>query len=305
MEGLFKMTHFFATAAESLPVAALEQIEQIEPEDLTVSNLQKVFTSMLPYIRTLAFNIVVCVVIFIIGTKIIKLLRAMCQKALQHTEADAGLIRFLASALDFMLHVFMVFMILGQLGVNTASIITVLGTLMLAVGMSLQGSLANIAGGILILLMHPFRVGHYIITPYGEGTVTMIGLVYTTLTMKDNRVLTIPNNEISNCPVTNCGQNPERRLDITTGIGYSSDIRRAKEILQEICDGCSYVIKDRPVSIFVDNLGDSSVDIGLCCYVPSPDFLAAKWEITEAIKLRFDEGGIEIPFPQVQVHMGS
>jgi len=169
--------------------------------------------------------------------------------------------------------------------------------------MSLQGSLANVAGGILILLNHPFRVGHYIVCDYGEGTVSVIGLVYTTITTKDNRVLTIPNSQISNCAVTDCGENPVRRLDLITGISYDSDILKAKKVLQEICDTCEYVLQDRPVSIFVDSLGDSSVNMGLYCYVPSDDFLQAKWEITEQVKLRFDAAGIEIPFPHVQVQL--
>lgn len=294
------MEDVLSTAVESLPV---DQIDPIDPQDLSAANLKAFLQELLPGIRSLAFNIVVCVLIYIIGRKLIRLLHRMLDHALTRAQADIGLVRFLGSALDVILHIFLIFMLLGQLGINTASIITVLGTLMLAVGMSLQGSLANVAGGILILLMHPFRVGHYIICDYGEGTVSMIGLVYTTLTTKDNRILTIPNSQISNCAVTNCGENPDRRLDLITGISYSSDIRLAKQILQDVCEHCEYVLQDRPVSIFVDSLGDSSVNIGLYCYVPSGDFLAAKWEVTERIKLSFDEAGIEIPFPQLQVHM--
>lgn len=227
----------------------------------------------------------------------------MLNKTLEKTQADVGVVKFLGSALEIILYVFLFFMILGQLGVNTASIITVLGTAMLAVGMSLQGSLSNVAGGILILFTKPFRVGHYIISDHGEGTVTMIGLFYTTITTKDNRVLTLPNSQISNCAVTNCTQNPVRRLDTVVGISYDSDIRLAKEIMEKTARDCQYVLQDRDITVFVDSLGDSSVDIGLFCYVNSPDFLAAKWQITEEIKLRFDEAGISIPFPQVHVHM--
>jgi small conductance mechanosensitive channel len=131
----------------------------------------------------------------------------------------------------------------------------------------------------------------------------MIGLFYTTITTKDNRVLTLPNSQISNCAVTNCTQNPVRRLDTVVGISYESDIRLAKEIMEKTARDCQYVLQDRDITVFVDSLGDSSVDIGLFCYVNSPDFLAAKWQITEEIKLRFDEAGISIPFPQVHVHM--
>lgn len=293
------MEDILSTGVEALP---LDQVDKIEPQDLSMSNMKAFFTDLLPGIRSLAFNIVVCIIIYIIGRKLILLLHHMLTRALTRAQADVGLIRFLGSVLEFILHLFLIFMLLGQLGINTASIVTVLGTLMLAIGMSLQGSLANVAGGILILLMHPFRVGHYIICDYGEGTVSMIGLFYTTLTTKDNRILTIPNSQISNCAVTNCGENPVRRLDLITGISYSSDIKLAKEVLQKICDECGYVIQDRPVNIFVDSLGDSSVNLGLYCYVPSSDFLAAKWEVTEKIKLSFDEAGIEIPFPQLDIH---
>ena len=277
------MEDIFTTAAESLPI---EQIEQIEPSDLTVSNFKKILDAILPGVRSLAFNIVICILIYVIGSKVIALIKRMLTRALNRMQAESGLSHFLESAIDIVLHIFLIFMILGQLGVNTASIVTVLGTLMLAVGMSLQGSLSNVAGGILILLMHPFRVGHYIICDYGEGTVSAIGLVYTTLTTKDNRVLTIPNGQ-----------------DLIAGISYDSDLLSAKKILREICEASPYVLKDREISIFVDSLSESSVDLGLFCYVESASFLAAKWEITEQIKLRFDEEGINIPFKTLELHM--
>ena len=294
------MANIFSTAADSIQI---EDIEQIDASDLTVSNLKRFFESLLPGIRSLAFDIIVCIIIYIVGRKLIKLLHKMLNKTLEKTQADVGVVKFLGSALEIILYVFLFFMILGQLGVNTASIITVLGTAMLAVGMSLQGSLSNVAGGILILFTKPFRVGHYIISDHGEGTVTMIGLFYTTITTKDNRVLTLPNSQISNCAVTNCTQNPVRRLVTVVGISYDSDVRLAKEIMEKTARDCQYVLQDRDITVFVDSLGDSSVDIGLFCYVNSPDFLAAKWQITEEIKLRFDEAGISIPFPQVHVHM--
>ncbi len=294
------MANILSTAAESIQI---EDIEQLDASDLTVSNVKNFFESLMPGIRSLAFDIIVCIILYVVGRKLIKLLHRMLNRTLERTQADVGVVKFLGSALDIILTVFLFFMILGQLGVNTASIVTVLGTAMLAVGMSLQGSLSNVAGGILILFMKPFRVGHYIISDYGEGTVTMIGLFYTTITTKDNRVLTLPNSQISNCAVTNCSQNPVRRLDTVVGISYDSDIRAAKEIMDQIARSCEYVLQDRDITVFVDSLGDSSVNIGLFCYVNSSDFLAAKWQVTEEIKLRFDQAGISIPFPQVHVHM--
>lgn len=292
-----------STAAESTPLEQLEQLEPIEPDDLSIGALKSFFNSLLPGIRSLAFNLVVCFVILLVGRRLIRFICSMLRKALERAQADTGLVRFLGSMVEIVLHVILIFMMLGQLGVNTASIVTVLGTLMLAVGMSLQGSLANVAGGILLLLMHPFRVGHYIICEYGEGTVSMIGPVYTTITTKDNRVLTVPNSLISNCAVTNCGENERRRLDIIVGIGYESDLGRAKEILLKICEDNPLILEEPAPVVFVDNLADSSVDIGLYCYVPSSSFLDVKWQVTEQIKLRFDQDGISIPYPQMQVHM--
>lgn len=294
------MPGLITTAAESTP---LEQLEPIEPSDLTISNLKQFFLDLLPGIRSLAFNLIVCLIIILVGRKLIQLLRHMFQKTLEKTQSDVGLIRFLVSGLEIFLNILLIFMVLGQLGINTASIVTVLGTLMLAIGMSLQGSLANVAGGILILLMHPFRVGHYIVCDYGEGTVSVIGLVYTKITTKDNRVLTIPNSMISNCAVTDCGENPIRRLDLVIGISYDSDILLAKNILLEISRNTPEILADPPADVFVDSLGDSAVNIGMNCYVPSASFLSVKWAVTEAVKLKFDEAGISIPFPQVHVHM--
>lgn len=297
------MPGLITTAAESTPLDQLEQLEPIEPSDLTISNLKQFFLDLLPGIRSLAFNLIVCLIIILVGRKLIQLLRHMFQKTLEKTQSDVGLIRFLVSGLEIFLNILLIFMVLGQLGINTASIVTVLGTLMLAIGMSLQGSLANVAGGILILLMHPFRVGHYIVCDYGEGTVSVIGLVYTKITTKDNRVLTIPNSMISSCAVTDCGENPIRRLDLVIGISYDSDILLAKNILLEISRNTPEILADPPADVFVDSLGDSAVNIGMNCYVPSASFLSVKWAVTEAVKLKFDEAGISIPFPQVHVHM--
>ena len=299
------MEDILTTAMESTALEDIEAIEPIEASDLTLSNLKAFLTGLLPDLKQLAFNIVISVIIFVIGRQILKILHRLMNRALERGNADPGFVKFMDSALSILFNVFLAFIIIGQLGFNTASIVTILGASLLAVGMSLQGSLANVAGGILLILARPFRVGHYIESEYGDGTVTMIGLVYTTITTKDNRVLTIPNSQISNCAVTDCNANPVRRLDLQVGISYDSDIRRAKEILQKICEDSPHVLKDPPTSIFVDSLGESAVHLGLYCYVASSDFLGSKWDLTEAIKLRFDEGGIKIPFPQVQVHMGQ
>ena len=277
----------------------------IDPSDLTPGALQQLLQSITPSLTKLVFNIVISIIIFFIGKKLIGFLLKLLDKFLAKTSIDVGVAKFLSAAARTCMYAILIFMIVGQLGVNTASIVTVMGAAGLAISMSLQGSLANVAGGILILLMKPFRVGDYVMTSFGDGTVQAIGLVYTTITTVDNRVLTIPNGTLANSAVTDASMMPERRLDISVGISYDSDIRKAKEIMEEVYRSCPAVIVDKGINVHVSSLGDSAVVIEAFGWVPGSEFLSSKWYVTEEIKLRFDEGGIKIPYPQMDVHLDT
>ena len=277
----------------------------IDPSDLTPGALQQLLQSITPSLTKLVFNIVISIIIFFIGKKLIGFLLKLLDKFLAKTSIDVGVAKFLSSAARTCMYAILIFMIVGQLGVNTASIVTVMGAAGLAISMSLQGSLANVAGGILILLMKPFRVGDYVMTSFGDGTVQAIGLVYTTITTVDNRVLTIPNGTLANSAVTDASMMPERRLDISVGISYDSDIRKAKEIMEEVYRSCPAVIADKGINVHVSSLGDSAVVIEAFGWVPGSEFLSSKWYVTEEVKLRFDEGGIKIPYPQMDVHLDT
>ena len=277
----------------------------IDPSDLTPGALQQLLQSITPSLTKLVFNIVISIIIFFIGKKLIGFLLKLLDKFLAKTSIDVGVAKFLSSAARTCMYAILIFMIVGQLGVNTASIVTVMGAAGLAISMSLQGSLANVAGGILILLMKPFRVGDYVMTSFGDGTVQAIGLVYTTITTVDNRVLTIPNGTLANSAVTDASMMPERRLDISVGISYDSDIRKAKEIMEEVYRSCPAVIVDKGINVHVSSLGDSAVVIEAFGWVPGSEFLSSKWYVTEEIMLRFDEGGIKIPYPQMDVHLDT
>ena len=281
------------------------EVPTIDPSDLTPGALQQFFQSITPSLTKLLFNIIVSIIIFLIGRKLIGFLLKLLDKFLAKTSIDVGVSKFLLSAARTCMYAILIFMIVGQLGVNTASIVTVMGAAGLAISMSLQGSLSNVAGGILILLMKPFRVGDYVMTSFGDGTVQAIGLVYTTITTVDNRVLTIPNGTLANSAVTDASMMPERRLDISVGISYDSDIRRAKEIMEEVYRSCPAVIADKGINVHVSSLGDSAVVIEAFGWVPGSEFLSSKWYVTEEIKLRFDEGGIKIPYPQMDVHLDT
>ena len=256
-----------------------------------------------PSIRSFVFNLIVAVIVYIVGRKLIGLAVRILEKFLRRTGMDAGVSTFLVSTARALLYVLLAFVIVGQLGVNTASIVTLLGTVGLAIGMSLQGSLSNVAGGILILLMKPFRVGDYVSTSYGDGTVKLIGLVYTVITTVDNRALTIPNGALSNSAVFNANAAPERRLDISVGISYDSDIALAKQIMEDVYRDCPGFIPDKDLNVHVSGLEDSSVTIEGFGWVRGPEYLKSKWYVLEEVKLRYDAQGVKIPFPQVDVHL--
>lgn len=280
-------------------------VTSIDVSDISPGKLEKLIESIAPSLQTLVFNIIISIVIYLVGRKLIGVLMKVLEKFLSHTDIDIGVSRFLMSAARMILYALMIFMIVGQLGINTASIVTVLGTAGIAIGMSLQGSLANVAGGILILLMKPFKVGDYVMTSYGDGTVHTIGLVYTALVTIDNRILTIPNGVLSNSAVFDASTLPERRLDVSVGISYDSDIRKAKQIFEEVYRSCPSIVPEKEINVHVSSLGDSSVVIETFGWVVGAEYLKAKWYVTEEVKLRFDEAGIKIPFPQVDVHLDA
>ena len=288
-----------AMLVEDLDVTA------IDVSDITPGKIEKLIASIAPSLQALIFNILAAIVIYIIGKKLIAVLLKILNKFLSHTGLDVGVTNFLMSGARMLLYVFLIFMIVGQLGVNTASIITVLGTAGLAISMSLQGSLSNVAGGILILLMKPFKVGDYVSTSYGDGTVQVIGLVYTTLITMDNRVLTIPNGVLSNSAVTDATAMPERRLDISVGISYDSDLRKAKAVMEEVYRSCPGFLEEKELNVHVSSFADSSVTLEAFGWVKSTEYLKAKWHVLEQIKLRFDDEGISIPFPQMDVHLDT
>ena len=278
-------------------------VSAIEAADISPSAIEDAIASLVPSLHTFIWNVIISILIYIIGRKLIGIILKVLKKFLSHTGLDDGVSSFLMSAARMLLYTLMIFMIIAQLGVNTASIITILGTAGLAISMSLQGSLSNVAGGILILMMKPFMVGDYVTTSYGEGTVQAIGLVYTTLMTKDNRKLSIPNGVLSNSAVTDASAMPERRLDTAVGISYDSDLRKAKRIMEEAYRSCPGFLADKEVNVHVSSFEDSSVMVEAFGWVKRSEFLNAKWYVLEEIKLRFDEEGITIPFPQMDVHL--
>ena len=263
------------------------------------------FQELWPTLKVWGINLLVTLLILIIGLYLIKAVMKALDKAARQANADVTLARFMHSFVNIALYILLIFIVAGQLGINTASILAVLGTAGLAIAMSLKDSLSHFAGGILILFLRPFKVGDYIICSEGEGTIQEIGLVYTRVLTKDNKGLTIPNGKLAGISVTNASRMPERRLDITVGVSYDADLKKAKEIIENVYRECPYFVSSMDLQVFVEELASSSVDLGACGYVNGPDYLSARRYVMENIKLQFDAAGIEIPFPQVVVHQAE
>ncbi|HIX24079.1 MAG TPA: mechanosensitive ion channel family protein [Candidatus Lachnoclostridium avicola] len=257
----------------------------------------------LPALSGFAMDLLAAVLILIIGFKVVGAVRRMAERSFARMELELSLRKFLLSLIQVGLYAVLIFMAAERIGIQSSSIIALLGSAGVTLGLALQGSLSNFAGGVLILLVRPFKVGDYIVSQYGEGTVAVIGLVYTTLNTMDNKTVVIPNGSLSNSPITNATAEKFRRLDLTVGIGYQADLKKAKDILLDIYTSHPKVLKDHPIQVFVDQLADSAVIIGGRGWTATDDYWPTRWDITEEIKLRLDEAGIEIPFNQMDVHV--
>jgi small conductance mechanosensitive channel len=228
------------------------------------------------------------------------------RRSLEKGNVDRGVIQFTASLLKGVLYTLLLFNISVSLGVQASSIAALLGTAGVTVGLALQGGLANIAGGVILLLFKPFQVGDYIVcnTENGtEGTVTKIDICYTTLLSIDNKNILVPNGTLSNTTITNVTARDQRRLDVKVGISYDSDLRKAKAILERLLLEDEDTQSDAEMVVFVDSLGESSVILGFRVWVPTERYWSTKWRMNEKIKETFDAEGIRIPYPQIDVHL--
>lgn len=259
----------------------------------------------IPNIIGFGIKVILALVFFFLGSKLIKWIRKIVHRSFQKTAVDAGVAQFVDSLIKFGLYALLVFMIATNFGIESSSIAALIASAGVAVGLALQGSLSNFAGGILILLLKPFAVGDYIIvTQEGiEGTVKEIQIFYTKMATVDNQTVVVPNSILTSNSLTNVTARPERQLDLKVGIGYDSDLKKAKKLIEDMLHSDPNVIQDEGIKVFVDSLGDSAVMIGLRAWVKTEEYWATRWRLTEQIKLAFDAEGIEIPYNHITVHM--
>ncbi len=253
----------------------------------------------------LGLRVLLAILCFVVGVQLIKLIRKLVKKSMTRAGAEVGAVQFMDSFLKAALYVILILMLASSFGVEAASIVALLGSAGVAVGLAVQGSLSNLAGGVLILILKPFKVGDYIQEHASgkEGTVTEIQIFYTKLLTVDNRTVILPNGALANNSLTNFTAQDVRRMDVTVGISYEADLKLAKEVLLNVLEQDEAVLKDRDRLVFVDGLGSSSVDLGVRCWFRQEDFWPGKWRVTENCKLALDEAGIQIPFNQLDVHL--
>lgn len=275
-----------------------EQVKNADPD-----KVKEYFEGLLPGILDFGIRVVLAILIYMIGAKVIKFLRKLLRRFLDRANVDEGVKQFLDSFAKVVLYFCLIVIICAWFGIPTTSVAALLGSAGLAVGLALQGSLSNFAGGVLILLIKPFKVGDYIIEDNGknEGTVTEIELFYTKLTTVDNQVVIIPNGILSNTSLTNVTRQEKRRVDIFVGVSYEADIRQVKDLLSDILQKEQRRLPQEEITVFVSELADSCVRLGCRIWVKTEDYWPVKWHLTEEIKLKLDENGIEIPYNQLEV----
>lgn len=258
---------------------------------------------VLKWFMTVGKNILIALVVLIVGSKLIKWLVKHIANSFKKTKLEPIVAKFLVSLIKFALYFIIAIVIIGLLGIPTTSFIAALSAAGLTVGLALQGSLSNFAGGVLILLFKPFKIGDYIKEDShgNEGTVTGIDLFYTKILTVDNKTVVVPNGTLANASLTNYTAEEKRRVDIKVGISYDSDIKLAKSVLLNVIENNESVLKDEEITVYVDTLADSQITMGTRVWAATDDYWTTKWALLEGFKEALDANGIEIPFNQLSV----
>ena len=268
-----------------------------------MENLDKYIEQAPDLIVTYGLKVVFAIIIFIIGKYLANVAKKLTTKLMNKRKIDQTVVSFVANMAWALVFVFTVIATLGQIGVQTASLVAVIGAAGLAVGLALQGSLSNFASGVLMVLFRPCRVGDYIEAAGIAGTVDEITIFSTKLRTPDNKVIVAPNSSIMNGTITNYSAMETRRIDLVIGVSYDADLKQTKEVLQHVLDNNAYILKDPAYTVALTELADSSVNFVVRPWVKGSDYWPARFEILEQIKLALDENNIGIPYPQMDIYV--
>ena len=272
------------------------------PEDLSIPSNIDIERLIDTYVLPWGINIVMAIAIFVIGKFVVGLLVSVAKKLMTKAKVDNILINFIASIIKTVLLLFVVVAALDQLGVDTTSMIALIGAAGLAIGLALQGTLQNLASGVMLIIFRPFSDGDFIEAAGVSGVVEEIGIFSITMRTGDNREIIIPNGEIYGGTITNNSRRDTRRVDMVFGIGYDDDLLKAKEILNRILSEDERILADPAPTVAVGELADSSVNFNVRPWCKTSDYWGVYGDIHEKVKLTFDAEGISIPYPQMDVH---
>ena len=273
-----------------------------------VSQFQKYLDEHTPELIGFGIKVVLSIVVLYIGSRLIRWVLGLVRRSLGRTGMDKGAVQFLCSFLKALLYILLIFGIGMNFGIKESSVAALLGTAGVTIGLALQGGLSNLAGGVMLLIFKPFQVGDYIIVDKAngwEGTVYKIEICYTTLLSVDYRHIVIPNGTLSGNTVVNLTARDMRKLELKIGISYDSDMHKAKQILEQIIKDDKGTREDQGMLVYVDELAESAVTLGLRVWVPTEDYWTVRWRLNETIKDEFDRQGIRIPYRQLDVHLIS
>ncbi len=266
--------------------------------------MEKIFEKLIEGGTDLCIKLVISIFILLIGNKIIKAIEKMLKKEKKFSKLeDPSVKSFVISFITISLKLLLFVTVLSIIGIPMTSLITILGSCAVAVGLALQGGLSNLAGGLMILIFKPFKVGDYISANGYEGYVKGITMFYTCLVSLDNKVLQLPNGNLSNSEITNYTMNKLRMLDISVSVSYDSDIKKVKDVLSDIANNYDLILKDKDINIRLKEMADSSLIFIFRAWVNTKDYWIAYYDIIELIKETLDKNKIEIPYPQMDIHM--
>ena len=269
----------------------------------TLSKANQLWATLQELAVQYGMRIIGAIAILVIGLWLSKKITKTVTKLLRKNKIDETLVRFISSLTYIALVAFVILATISEVGIETTSIVAILGAASFAIGLALQGSLSNFAAGVMLIVFHPFKVGEYIEAAGVKGTVEEIGVFVTRLLTPDNKVIYVPNSKLFGDVITNYSEREIRRVDMVFGISYTDDIDKAKKIISDVLGSHPKVLKDPEPMIVVSELADSSVNFAVRPWVKTEDYWTVFFEITETIKKRFDAEGISIPFPQTDVHL--
>ena len=265
--------------------------------------MDKMMDTIMYFITTYSLKIVGAILIFIIGKWLARYISKLLGKILRKNNVDETLSTFLGQITYYALLILVLIAAAGQLGINTTSFLTIVGAAGLAVGLALKDSLSNFASGVMLILFRPFKVGDFVTAGGQTGKVESITIFNTMINTVDNQLVIVPNSNVTTDVITNVNAKPTRRIDLVMGIGYDDNIGEAKSVLEELIKADSRILTDPAPTVAVAELADSSVNFVVRPWVKTADYWDVRFDLTEKIKLTFDEKGISIPYPQQDVHM--